>query len=160
MDRAILNVDACCDIPSVRIIGKICKTNTGSNTAFRGFGHPQASFFNAVMLERIAHYLKSSFQNVLYKNLYDSNSGVAPYGQPIGDFPIKRMWEEILITSNFKARQDSIDAFNNSNRYRKRGIAILPNKFPISFTPKVFFIFFSLTFLVYEPRCSFSTYLF
>ncbi|HET9929429.1 MAG TPA: xanthine dehydrogenase molybdopterin binding subunit, partial [Polyangiaceae bacterium] len=136
--RAMFHVDNCYLLPNVQIDGRICKTNTASNTAFRGFGGPQGMLVIEEILARIARHLELAPDVVRERNFYREGD-TAHYGQPIQDADrVQRIWNELKASSDFAERAQAIEADNAKRRHLKRGIAITPVKFGISFTTAFF----------------------
>jgi xanthine dehydrogenase molybdopterin binding subunit/xanthine dehydrogenase small subunit len=135
-DRAVFHLDNAYYIPHVAFRGHVAKTNLASNTAFRGFGGPQGMFVIEEIIDRIARRTGLPPEVVRQKNLYHGRgeTNTTHYGQEIEDNRIQRVWEELLASSNFAARRDEISTWNERNPHRKRGLAITPVKFGISFT--------------------------
>jgi len=133
--RALLHIDNAYYIPHLQVRGHIAKTHRVSNTAFRGFGGPQGMVVIEDILERIARSLNLPPDGVRERNFYHGTgeTSTTHYGQEIVDNRIARIWSELKQTANFAARQVEIAQFNQANPYYKRGIAITPVKFGISF---------------------------
>jgi len=134
--RALFHSDNCYKIPNMRIKGYMCQTNTVSNTAFRGFGGPQGLIIAEAWLEHLATKLKMRPEEVREKNLYAFEGDRTHFFQAMERCPVQRMWKELAESSELSTRNAVIEQFNNENRWRKRGIALLPTKFGISFTAK------------------------
>jgi xanthine dehydrogenase molybdopterin binding subunit len=135
-DRAIFHLDNAYYIPHERFEGRVAKTHTASNTAFRGFGGPQGMLVIEEILARIALKLGLAPAEVRARNFYHGSgeTNTSHYGEEIGDNRIQRIWGELLETSEFAQRRKDIDAWNAAHPHRKRGLAITPVKFGISFT--------------------------
>uniref|UniRef100_A0A8C5SZD1 xanthine dehydrogenase n=1 Tax=Laticauda laticaudata TaxID=8630 RepID=A0A8C5SZD1_LATLA len=133
MDRAVLHMDNSYNIPNIRGIGVVCKTNLASNTAFRGFGGPQGMMVAECWISDIALKCGLSAEEVRKINLY-SEGDLTHFNQKLEGFTLKRCWEECLAKSKYHSRRTNIEKFNQQNRWKKRGIAITPTKFGISFT--------------------------
>ena len=135
--RAMVHAENAYFIPHVAITGLIAKTNLASNTAFRGFGGPQGMFVGEEIIDRIARRLGLPPETVRERNFYVSGQqpdrNTTPYGQPVVDNHLRELWDELYATSSFDARRREIRAFNAGSANRKRGIAITPVKFGISF---------------------------
>lgn len=133
--RAVLHVDNAYYIPHVTARGRIAKTNKASNTAFRGFGGPQGMVVIEDILDRIARTLHLPPEVVRERNFYRGSgaTNTTHYGQEIFDNRITRVWHEVQANADFAARKVAIAQFNQTHIYRKRGIAITPVKFGISF---------------------------
>ena len=112
------------------------KTNVASNTAFRGFGGPQGMLVIEEILNRIARRLGKSPEEIREKNLYrgKGETNRTHYGQEIADNRIERVWNELKNSSQFEKRRAEIAKWNSANPHHKRGLAMTPVKFGISFT--------------------------
>ncbi|KAJ1916407.1 hypothetical protein H4219_003809 [Mycoemilia scoparia] len=135
LERAVSHADNCYNFPNSRIVGKLCKTHTQSNTAFRGFGGPQGMILIENAFEEIADRLNIPVEVLRQRNFYKEGQNT-PFHQPVLDWHIPNMWDQIMKSSDFVERKKAIDEFNAKSRYRKRGISILPTKFGISFGAK------------------------
>ena len=135
MERALFHVDNCYKIPNVKATGYCCKTNITSNTAFRGFGGPQSMLICETWIERISKHLQMDIHELRKLNFYKPNEPTH-YKQIPSDNHMERLYNEILISSEFENRKLKINEFNEKNRWKKRGISILPTKFGMSFTVK------------------------
>jgi len=134
LNRAMLHVENACRIPSVRVRGSICKTNTPSNTAFRGFGCPQGMLIAETMYEHAARALGRDRELLLASNFYKLGDKTF-FSHGLGDsVPIERMWAQLMEQSDFVSRRVAVAEFNRQNRYKKRGLAAVPTKYGISFT--------------------------
>jgi len=135
-DRALFHFDNSYYLPAVDCRSWVVKTNVTSHTAFRGFGGPQGMLVIEEILDRIARRLGVAPETVRARNLYHGSgeTNTTHYGQAIGDNRIQRVWHELLASSDFAARRTSVDAWNRAHPHHKRGLAITPVKFGISFT--------------------------
>jgi xanthine dehydrogenase molybdopterin binding subunit/xanthine dehydrogenase small subunit len=135
-DRAVFHLDNSYFIPAVEFSGQVAKTNLASNTAFRGFGGPQGMLVIEEIIDRIARRLGKSPEEIRERNLYrgKGETNTTPYGQEIEDNRIQRVWHELKAGSAFENRRKDIDLWNSKNLHRKRGLAMTPVKFGISFT--------------------------
>jgi xanthine dehydrogenase molybdopterin binding subunit len=135
-DRAVFHLDNAYYIPHVAFTGTVAKTNLASNTAFRGFGGPQGMFVIEEIMDRIARQTGLAPEIVREKNLYreKGETNTTHYGQEIEDNRIQRVWMELMASSDFASRREQLRKSNAQDRHRKRGIAITPVKFGISFT--------------------------
>ncbi|MEY2547199.1 MAG: xanthine dehydrogenase large subunit [Verrucomicrobiota bacterium] len=135
-DRAVFHLDNAYYIPNVAFRGHVAKTNLASNTAFRGFGGPQGMFVIEEIIDRVARQTGIAPEVVRHKNLYrgKGETNTTHYGQEIEDNRIERVWSELIESSGFVRRREEIRTQNAQDRHRKRGIAITPVKFGISFT--------------------------
>ncbi|MFO1218926.1 MAG: xanthine dehydrogenase molybdopterin binding subunit [Burkholderiaceae bacterium] len=140
-DRAVLHIDNCYHLPHLHVVSHRCRTHTQSSTAFRGFGGPQGMFGIETVIEAIAKQAKLDPLDVRRVNLYadpaasgDAGSLTTQYGQTIEDFVADRILDELEAESGYRARRAEVDAFNAAHTRLKRGLAINPLKFGISFT--------------------------
>jgi xanthine dehydrogenase large subunit len=140
-DRACLHIDNCYYIPNLKLISHRCKTNTQSATAFRGFGGPQGMFGIETIIEQIANDIGKDPLDVRMLNIYKDPavSGnpatmVTQYGQTIADWVGDKVIDQVASEAKYRERRDSVNAFNKVNKRRKRGLALVPLKFGISFT--------------------------
>ncbi len=134
-DRAMLHSDNCYYLPNVSILSFRCKTNTVSNTAFRGFGGPQGMVGIEAVIDDVAHHLKRDPLAVRKANFYGViDRNVTHYGQTIVDNVIHDLVADLERSADYHARRAQIRAFNKESPYLKRGIALTPVKFGISFT--------------------------
>ncbi|MEK9971106.1 MAG: xanthine dehydrogenase molybdopterin binding subunit [Ferrovibrio sp.] len=135
VDRAVFHADSSYWLPDVTITGLCCKTNTVSNTAFRGFGGPQGMATTEYVVDEIARHLKHDPLDVRLVNLYGrSSNNVTPYFQTITDNILPDLFDDLLASSDYRRRRQEIDAFNAQSPYLKKGLALTPVKFGISFT--------------------------
>lgn len=135
-DRALFHLDNSYYIPHVEFSGQAMKTNVVSNTAFRGFGGPQGMLVIEEIIDRIARRLGKSPESARERNLYygTGETNTTHYGQLIADNRIQRVWNELKQSSEFEKRRAGIAKWNSENPQRKRGLAMTPVKFGISFT--------------------------
>ena len=134
-DRAIYHIDNAYYIPNIEINSYRCKTNTVSNTAFRGFGGPQGMFCIENIIENISQKLKLEASEIRKINFYkDKIKNTTHYGMRITDNVIEDIFNKLIKKSNYKKRKAEINNFNKKNKVLKKGIAITPVKFGISFT--------------------------
>ncbi len=134
MTRAICHFDNAYWLPEVAIHGFLAKTNTQSNTAFRGFGGPQGALAIEVMLDEIARALKLDPLAVRRANFYGTTErNVTPYRQTVTDNVIGPLVAQLEQDSGYAARRAAVAQFNAGSEVLKRGIALTPVKFGISF---------------------------
>jgi xanthine dehydrogenase large subunit len=139
-DRAMFHADNCYYLPNVRITSYRCKTNTQSNTAFRGFGGPQGMVGIERVIDHIAHELGKDPLEIRRVNFYDHKSDVGgsrrltPYSMMVEDCIIQDIVDELAESSDYHRRREDIRAWNEGSPILKRGIALTPVKFGISFT--------------------------
>ena len=134
MSRAMFHVDNCYLLSDVEVVGRVCRTHHVSHTAFRGFGGPQGMVAIEEILDRIARTLALPPEMVRARNFY-APGDTTHYGQPVHDAGrILRIWSKLRASADFGERRREIDAFNARSPGLKRGLAITPVKFGISFT--------------------------
>ena len=134
MTRALCHFDNTYWLPDVLMHGYTGKTNTQSNTAFRGFGGPQGAIAIEYIMETIARQLGRDALDVRRVNFYGTDSNnVTPYEQPVVDNVIHELVQQLEISSDYRARRQAVDAFNASSPVLKRGLSLTPLKFGISF---------------------------
>ncbi len=135
VDRAMFHADNAYYLPEYCIHTERVKTNTVSNTAFRGFGGPQGMMAIERVIDAIAWDLKLDPLDVRKANLYGPGRDVTPYGQTVEDHDVApRLIDELERTSNYRLRRKQIAEFNARSPILKKGIALTPVKFGISFT--------------------------
>ncbi|CTQ65800.1 Aldehyde oxidoreductase [Roseibium alexandrii] len=136
-DRALFHADNAYFYPNVRLRSQPMKTNTVSNTAFRGFGGPQGVVAAERMIEEIAYALGKDPLEVRKANFYGSAEDgrtLTPYHQEVEDNILPRLISELEETAEYQARRKAILTFNKTSTVIKKGIALTPVKFGISFT--------------------------
>jgi xanthine dehydrogenase molybdopterin binding subunit/xanthine dehydrogenase small subunit len=135
-DRALFHLDNAYYLPAVRFSGRVAKTNRVSNTAFRGFGGPQGMLVIEEILSRVARRLGVAAEDVREKNLYRGTgaTNTTHYGQHLDDNRIERIWRSLRRSAELDDRRRAIARSNASSPRIKRGIAVTPVKFGISFT--------------------------
>ncbi|MES2588323.1 MAG: xanthine dehydrogenase molybdopterin binding subunit [Bacteroidota bacterium] len=135
LERAMLHADNCYYIPDILVTGKAYKTNLPSNTAYRGFGGPQGIAGIESIIDKIARYLKKDAAEIRKINFYGIDSeNVTHYGQEVELNRIHLIYEQLMQSSNYKNRRLAVNEFNSKNEFFKRGLAMTPVKFGISFT--------------------------
>ncbi len=154
-DRAMLHADNCYHIPHMAVESHRLRTHTASATAFRGFGGPQGMLGVERVVDHVAHVLGLDPLEVRRRNFYAAapDGGASPpapprgisgkmkgdvqfthYGMPVEDFVADRIVDRLVETSDYHARRARVAAWNAANPVLKRGIALTPVKFGISFT--------------------------
>jgi len=134
-ERALLHIDNAYFLRDLEVKNYLCKTNTASSTAFRGFGGNQGMMAIENILDNISRFLKKDPAEVRKINFYgNKDRNVTYYGMKITDNVINELFENLKIKSNYKKRSQKIKQFNQINKFKKKGIAITPVKFGISFT--------------------------
>ncbi len=134
-DRAMFHADNSYFYPDVCISSKRLKTNTVSNTAFRGFGGPQGMFAAERLMDAIAITLGKDPLDIRKSNFYRSGANTTPYGQSVEEHTLlAKLVNQLEDTAGYRNRRKEIDTFNAKNSVLKKGIALTPVKFGISFT--------------------------
>ena len=137
MTRALCHLDGAYFLPAVDAWGHSARTHTASNTAFRGFGGPQGAFLAERVVDEIARALGRDALDVRRVNLYDHPSvsarSTTPYGQPVDDNIAPELVAALEASSGYRARRSAVEAFNAASPVLKRGLALTPVKFGISF---------------------------
>jgi xanthine dehydrogenase large subunit len=132
--RAMFHADNCYRLANVEIVGRVCRTHRVSNTAFRGFGGPQGMVIIEDILDRVARRLDLAPHDVRRNNFYRPGDDTH-YGQVVRDADrITRIWDSLRERSAFAERWKEVSEFNAKSPHAKRGLAITPVKFGISFT--------------------------
>ncbi|SVB51042.1 uncharacterized protein METZ01_LOCUS203896, partial [marine metagenome] len=134
-ERALLHIDNAYFLENLLVENYLCKTNTASNTAFRGFGGNQGMMVIENIIDHIANSLKKDPAEIRRRNFYQKKKkNITHYNMKIEDNVMHEIYDQLIKSSNYKSRQLSIKKFNEKNTYIKKGIAITPVKFGISFT--------------------------
>ncbi len=136
-DRAMLHADNCYFIPNIRIESHRLKTNTQSATAYRGFGGPQGIIGIERVIDHLAHTLGLDPVAVMNRNLYapmGTPAQTTPYGMEVEDSITDKILNTLIKSSDYHTRKAAITTFNATSAFLKKGIAVTPVKFGISFT--------------------------
>jgi xanthine dehydrogenase large subunit len=137
LQRSIYNCDNAYFLPAATLTGYACRTNTQSNTAFRGFGSPQGNLAIERVMDEIAYALGKQPLEVRLANLYGrTERNVTPYDWVIRDNILQRIIEEAKEASDFAARRREVVEFNSRSQVIKRGIALMPLKYPVGFSAR------------------------
>jgi xanthine dehydrogenase large subunit len=138
MWRSLFHCDNAYYLPAVEITGRVCQTHKTSQTAFRGFGGPQAMVVIEEILAQAAQRLELPAHVVRERNFYRQGQ-TTHYEQAVdGAERLATIWQQLKETSRFEARRSEVAAFNAAHPHTKRGLAITPAKFGISFTATLF----------------------
>jgi len=132
-DRSLMHSDSSYYIPNFYTTCYLCKTNTVSNTAYRGFGAPQGIINMESIITHVAEELHKSPEEIRKKNLYREGQ-TTHFGVPLINCNNISAWEFIEKSFDFASRRKAVDEFNKKNSYKKRGLALTPLKFGIAFT--------------------------
>ncbi|MBM2575097.1 xanthine dehydrogenase molybdopterin binding subunit [Jannaschia sp. Os4] len=151
-DRAMLHADNAYDVPAMEIASWRLRTNVQSATAFRGFGGPQGMLGIERVMDHVAHAVGRDPLEVRRLNYYaeapaEEAGGPAPrtprsisgtstthYGQPVDDFCLGAMTDRLADRCDYAARRAAVAAWNAAHDVLRKGIALTPVKFGISFT--------------------------
>lgn len=134
VDRAMFHADNAYFLAHADIIGYRCRTDTVSNTAFRGFGGPQGMLSTESMMEDIARDLNKDPLDIRLKNLYQDDNNQTPYGQTVVGNVLPELLRQLEKSADYRRRRHNIRASNRQNPWLKKGLALTPVKFGISFT--------------------------
>ncbi|XP_060224379.1 aldehyde oxidase 4 isoform X2 [Meriones unguiculatus] len=130
IEFVVLKSENAYHIPNFRCRGRACKTNLPSNTAFRGFGFPQAMVVVEAYIAAVASKCNLLPEEVKEINMYKQTSKTA-YKQAFNPEPLRRCWKECLEKASFYARKQAAEEFNKKNYWKKRGLAVTPMKYSI-----------------------------
>ena len=144
MKGSVMMADGCYQIPTFRASGTVYRTNKASNTAMRTFGQVQPHLALEEAVEHAAHELGRRTgrtvrpEEIRRRNLYRSDPGMVDadathFGQPLWFCDLREQWDHLHESSEFAARAGRVEAFNRANRWRKRGISMVPLKYGIGF---------------------------
>jgi xanthine dehydrogenase large subunit len=135
VDRAMFHTDNAYYLDNATVVGNRCKTNTVSHTAFRGFGGPQGMMTIEHIMDEIACTVGKDPLAIRKLNLYGQDDrNVTPYHQTVEDNILPDIIETLESSSDYQARRKNVSEFNRKNSILKKGIALTPVKFGISFT--------------------------
>ena len=138
MELILLSTDGAYNIPKFKTFGNMYLTNIQSRTAFRSFGLVQCSLIREEAIEQYAYQIGKRADHVREMNFYtDATSETydhTPYGQPLKDARINDVWNKLKTRADFENRHKRVEKFNKENKWKKRGISIIPIKYGISYT--------------------------
>lgn len=135
LERALFHIDNAYFIPNLRVKGIVWKTNLPSNTAFRGFGGPQGMAVIETIIDKIARKLKKDPAEIRRLNFYGiGHNNLTHYDQIIENNSLHLLYEKILQKSDYQLLRKEAEIFNSQNEFYKKGVALTPVKFGISFT--------------------------
>jgi xanthine dehydrogenase large subunit len=138
MWRSLFHVDNAYKLPAVEVSGRVCLTHKTSQTAFRGFGGPQGMLVIEEVLAHAAQRLGLPADVVRERNFYKEGD-FTHYGERVGEpSRMQLIWKELKASSEFEKRRAEVFDFNTRNAHQKRGVAITPVKFGISFTAQFY----------------------
>ncbi|KAM8904972.1 aldehyde oxidase 6 [Spinachia spinachia] len=133
VEKFLLHFDNAYNIPNLRGHAAACRTHLPSNTAFRGFGVPQSLLVVENMMEDVAALLRRPAHQIREINMYKGPS-LTQYKLQFSPENLRRCWEECKLKSDHAARRLAADQFNRENRWRKRGVSMVPVKYGIAFS--------------------------
>lgn len=137
--RAVCHFDNAYYIAAADVKAMCGKTNSQSNTAFRGFGGPQGALLTETVMEKIARALNLDPLDVRMANFYGIDSrNITPYGQKVEGNLIHALVADLVISSDYRNRRKAINQFNKTSPILKKGLALTPVKFGISFNVPAF----------------------
>ncbi|NCC73839.1 MAG: xanthine dehydrogenase molybdopterin binding subunit [Sphingobacteriia bacterium] len=135
MERALFHIDNAYFIPNLKVIGTVWRTNLPPNTAFRGFGGPQGMAVVETVIDRIARTLKKDAAVVRKLNFYQQKkNNFTHYGQKVEANHLGRLYQLILRKSKYGDLRKEVNSYNERHEFYKKGLALTPVKFGISFT--------------------------
>ncbi len=135
LERALFHIDNAYFVPNLRVTGQAWKTNLPSNTAFRGFGGPQGIAVIETLIDRIARQLKLDSARVRYLNFYQTHqNNITHYGEEVENNRLPLIFDKIISNSGYFQLREEVEEFNQKNEFYKKGLALTPVKFGISFT--------------------------
>ncbi len=134
VDRAMFHADNAYYYPAATINGYRCKTHTVSNTAFRGFGGPKGMIAAESLMDDIARKVQRDPLDVRLDNLYAPGRDETPYGQKIEQHLLSDMLQKLALDADYYERRQAITRFNQGSDQLRKGLALTPVKFGISFT--------------------------
>ena len=136
VERAMFHATNAYSFAKVRVRGHHRRVNQVSHTAFRGFGGPQGMLGIEAVLDEIAYQLRLDPLDVRLRNLYREGANQTYYGQTVEGFWLREMIETLAESSGYYARREQVAKFNAGHQFLKKGIALTPVQFGISFTAK------------------------
>lgn len=135
LERAMLHVDNAYYVPNLSVVGTVYKTNLPSNTAFRGFGGPQGMAVVETVVDRIARELRIDPADVRQRNFYGlSSRNTTHYGERVENNRLLMIYDQLMASSDYRKRREEVSTFNGAHEFEKKGLAMTPVKFGISFT--------------------------
>ena len=132
MDCAQLQLANSYNVPYFSSTGKICKTNLQSSTAMRSFGTIQSTLIGEDAIEAAANAIAMSAEALRAKNFYQLGD-VTPYGQSLNYVLMQPVWERLQKTAKFSEREAQVARFNESHRFRKRGLCMIPIQYGLGY---------------------------
>ncbi|MGI9518426.1 MAG: xanthine dehydrogenase molybdopterin binding subunit, partial [Pirellulaceae bacterium] len=137
MERSMLHAENAYYIENIEISGQVCRTNYPPNTAFRGFGGPQAVASMENIVQRVSEFLDTDSLDIRLKNVYGLHErNITPYGQFFSGNHLPEIMNTLAKTADYKQRMNELAARNAADHAYLHGCAMTPVKFGISFTSK------------------------
>nr|XP_021510777.1 aldehyde oxidase [Meriones unguiculatus] len=130
LEWGLLKMENAYKFPNLRCWGTVCRTNLPSNTAFRGFGFPQAGLITEACITDVAVQCGLSPEQVRAINMY-KQIDITHYKQELSAKPLAECWRECMAKSSYSLRKTAVERFNAENSWKKRGLAMIPLKFPV-----------------------------
>ncbi|NWX99683.1 AOXB oxidase, partial [Nothoprocta ornata] len=137
IEYVVLKVENAYNIPNFRVRGHACKTNLPSNTAFRGFGFPQAGLFVETCVVAVATQTGLPHEKVRELNMY-KGINLTTFKEKFDATNLWKCWKECLQKSEYSIRKEKVEEFNKKNYWKKKGIAIIPMKYSVGFNATYF----------------------
>lgn len=135
LERAMLHAENAYYLPVVSVTGRAWKTNLPSNTAFRGFGGPQGMAVIENAIDQVARFLDKDPMEVRYLNFYrEEEHNITPYGQKVDQNHLFLFQDRLTVSSNYEQRRVQVNEYNACHGFTRKGLAMTPVKFGISFT--------------------------
>eukprot|EP00117_Sycon_ciliatum_P032245 scpid13149/ scgid2110/ Xanthine dehydrogenase/oxidase; Xanthine dehydrogenase; Xanthine oxidase; Xanthine oxidoreductase len=132
MTKAAGRIDHCYYWPTLAVTGWVCRTHLPSNTAFRGFGATQGNMYTESIITDVAGWCSLPAEEVREKNMYRTGDQTF-YLQKLENVTLLRCWKEVIDRANLDKLKSDAAQFNKTNRWKKRGVAVIPTKFAIGF---------------------------
>lgn len=131
MDRAMLHADSVYAIPNLRIAARLCRTNTIVSSTLPAEGAAQGTWAVEEVIQKVAEAVDLPPHTVREANFYNEEKELktTPYGQPVNATAISRVWNQVLVRSDYENRIKEVERWNKKNSTHKRGISIIPIKF-------------------------------
>lgn len=136
VDRAMFHCDNAYHLGDCLVEGHRCRTNQVSHTAFRGFGGPQGMIMGEAIMDRIARAVGEDPLTVRKRNFYRDGRNHTQYGMEVEHFSLPQLMQQLEDNAEYWARREQVKTFNEQNPFIKKGLALTPVKFGISFTAK------------------------
>lgn len=130
IEMGLLKLENAYKFPNLRCRGWACRTNLPSNTALRGFGFPQAGLITEACITEVAAKCGLPPEKVRTVNMY-KEIDQTPYKQEINAKNLIQCWKECMATSSYTLRKAAVEKFNSENYWKKKGLAMVPLKFPV-----------------------------